>query len=535
MAVLERIATLRLDNGLGAFRQWQATATVLDTAAGASVAVAFAETSGGVPFTAPTTIQLIFKDGNGVVIRTITAPVASQDFFFTANGLSGGGDRCGQVEIVIRVVGNNAGVDPYDVASDGSTNDGVTSYTTTTDRGWIRGTTTLIEAISNVALGGAKNQPAEFDESLFVRLTCGAVSYVARALAVAFSSGALSGNTNSSTAAQRDASFANVVDDRFPAALTASVGITVTVPNAALTGQPDWTHTVTTDDTIDVDPRINVQWHLQKDQATFDTSYHDPGFSMLASEVGQVAARFKKRRTAAGVNGLSVTLTADPVAPGSNSVNSSVTATRDAELGWSDLVDIAPTGKPGGTWNVTADVTAPSNADLDSLLVTPTVAILVLAPNPAYAVLCGGGSGVDGQHFVANSDDFVVGGGLVNGVTGQLLTPSGTPTVTIARQTAAGKVEYLDAAFLWNEIVGNEQAFAHNLIPANLIIPGADPRVYLFIITVGTVIWASKSVSALLKFQDSGGTPYIGQVPVFVSAGENRHTGYKFDPIGLFK
>lgn len=534
MAVVPQEAELWHENATNTGRRiYRATSDAQDYAAGALVTITLNESVDGItpPDTANIKRVRLYRD-DGVLIREYNQDAGFSgtiQLYLTDTGLVGGSPRCGTVEIAIyiEVTGLGSGQSETDGSPD-------TLNTSTLDRGWIRANTTLVEAVSNVALGGAKSEPAEFDESLYVRLTCGAISYVARALAVASSTGGVSGNTNSTTAVQRDATFANVVDDRFAAALS-TIGWTITVPNASLTGLPDWTHTTTTDDDIDVDPRIDVQWHLQKDQASFDTSYHDATFNMLASEVGQVAAKFKKRRTAGGINGLSISLVADPTAPGSNSTNSSTTSTRDSEAGWSDLVDVAPTGKPGGVWTVTADVTAPSDADLDTLLVGASQVVTVLAPNPSYAVLCGAGSGTDLRHFI-QGDDFVVGGGLVNGITGQLLTPSGSPTVIIARQTSAGKVEYLDAAFAWNEIVADEAAYKHLLSTADTFIPGADVRVYLFYVVAAVgVDWGEKSISCLLEFEDSNGTPYIGQTSTFLSGGENRHDGYKFDPIGLFK
>lgn len=243
MAVVSRISKLRIElvADPNTFRQWLVTAAVQDTPAGSSVSVTIAMTTGGVAPGVPDTLTLRYADDGGTTIRTValTPDSASQSdtFFFTNDGTSGGSARCGTVEMKLQAT--RGGVGAYDVETDGSPNTPGAGNQSQLDRGWIRSTTTLVEDISNTSLGGAPTAPGEYDESLFVRTTCGAASYVPRALTVALSAGSVSGSTNSTTSPTRDVTFSNVVDDRFPAAST-TVGVTVTVPNAALTGSADW-------------------------------------------------------------------------------------------------------------------------------------------------------------------------------------------------------------------------------------------------------------------------------------------------------
>lgn len=83
--------------------------------------------SGGIT-TTPTadTITVAVYDANGTLIKTISNAIAPPangtnlgSFFFTANGNSGGGDRCGQVEIRITAVRTSGigGLDNYNVNS----------------------------------------------------------------------------------------------------------------------------------------------------------------------------------------------------------------------------------------------------------------------------------------------------------------------------------------------------------------------------------------------------------------------------------
>jgi len=241
VAVISRIAAIHFDNNVGSFRQWKVTAPVQDTPAGGSITVEATTIFGGLaPPGAANLFTLGYYTDAGVLIKqsSLNPNAATQQdvFAFTDTGLIGGAPRCGTVEIRVRATRTDLGT--FDAETDGSPNTPPTGYTTNQlDRGWIRGTTTLVEAVSNVAAGGAKNQPAEYDESLFVRTTLGAVSYVARSLTVQSSAGGLSNLTNSTTAVTRDVSFPAVVDSRFAAAATV-VGWTVTPSNATLTGLP---------------------------------------------------------------------------------------------------------------------------------------------------------------------------------------------------------------------------------------------------------------------------------------------------------
>ncbi len=268
MAVVSRTATLRLDDTATHatnVMQWVVQAAVQDTPAGSAVTITTTRTTAGVPPNDPTSLTLSLRDDAGTLIKSFALNLTSSSqvstFHFTNNGDSGGAARAGTVEIALRASCTNA--PSYDVETDGSPNTPPATFDSHLDRGWIRGTTSSTQALSNVALGGAKNTPAAYDESLFVRTTLGAVLYVARALTVTVTEATpvLSGATNSATSGNFDRTFSNVVDNRFITSLQ-TVLTTVAVPNATLTGQPDFTVT-NTHDSLSLDPRLTVSVQAQ--------------------------------------------------------------------------------------------------------------------------------------------------------------------------------------------------------------------------------------------------------------------------------
>lgn len=401
MAVVSRIATLTFLSAPGtSSRTWQATAAVQDTAAGGSVVITTVQSTTGAlfPAEADTLTLSVYNDG-GALIRafTLNPSLASQTstFHFTADGLSTGAARAGTVELAIRATKTTGGpTATYDYETDGSPATPPATFTASVvDRGWIRGTTTLVESISNIALGGGKNSPAEYDESLHVRLTAGAVSYIAHSLTVALSNTtpALSGVTNSTTAVTRDVSFASVCDARFPAATT-TTQITVTVPNATLTGLPRTVFTAITDDSIAVDPRLTFEHLLQEHASAFATPPLSsanavgqrvfPAVCYLSTNVRGSRGTRVGNVVTGGRNGLDIHVAFVASATGQDFPGDFITATKGGEAGWHDM--LVWTAAIAGVWTKTVTL-GPTVTDLtNAYLVNATgVTYLLLAENPA--------------------------------------------------------------------------------------------------------------------------------------------------------
>lgn len=391
-----RVCQIVLNDATGV-NGWNFTATAAaeETSQGLSVEVTITQSGFGVtPPERPDTLEISFRiDDSAAIVRTISlnAGNAAQvvTFHFTDTGASGGAARHGTIRLRLRATRTSGTpADNYDVNSDTGSTVLPAGWTISWNKGWIIGTTTKIHSLSNSAPGGGKNQPAEYDESIHLRVSLGSQSYDARTLGVALSAGGISGNTNSTTSATRDASFSNVVDDRFPAAVS-TVSATVTAPNATLSAKPYTTFTSTTPDTVDVDPRLNALSHLfQIDDDVIGTppmSKHDSSKAALATSYSAMAFRIVTARTQSGINGLAYTFSADPRGPGATITRSGATATRGDEAGWTDLNQIGPY-VIGGLWDIALDVTSPADIDNNAHLLNSTDLISILSPDPRILI-----------------------------------------------------------------------------------------------------------------------------------------------------
>lgn len=528
MAVVSRITTLRVDNSVthadDTALTWVATAATQDTAAGSSVVVTITYTNGGgvTPGDAETLTLRYVTDG-GTIIKTVTLnPTAASQtdtFHFTDTGNSGGAARCGTIEMKLQAT--RTSVVAYDFETDGSPNSPPAGFHAhTLDQGWIRGTTTRAEAVSNVSLGGALTEPAEYDESLFVRLTEGAVSYVARALTVASSAGSLSSATNSTTAVQRDVTFTNVVDERFAAAVT-NVTWSVTVPNAALTGSPDWAATTTTEAALNVDPRLTCTHHFQVDNNTFALASNDTTKQMLSTQSGFLWTIIKAAR-GTGVNGVTVQQTLDPDNPGTTVTDTATaTTTQGGQDGVSGRLDWTAS-KPGGSWQKSVDITAPADIDGATYLLSSTDTLTMLNVDPRFRTiisLCPTATGTEGRHVEAG-DNVTARAAFYNGATFKRLAPdAGTVKLLMARfNIALGRFEYLASdGTTWTHWSGTTTT-----ADTVTMTDAGDGATFTYNFT-STSGWTSADIVAIAVTANIGGTPYSFYVPRELVGTNNRH------------
>lgn len=423
MALVSRIARVRITTATGAFREYTATAAVQDTPAGASVVVTVALTTGGtLPPDAPNNpIELNFYIDNGAtLIKTVTFTPGTlpqnDTFFFTTNGLTGGAARLGTVRMRVRVEKTNGGpTATYHVDSDGTNNTPIALGSTALDQGWIRGTVAGTVTASNISAGGGKTAPAKFAEALYHRLVLAASSYASFTTVHTFTGTSKTLNVTGSTAT-RDAEFSGTslsagrVNEGFPAA-DATYTATVSVgSNSALTGLP-WTVLTVTPDTLRVDPRLSAVWQLQNDQPAFGSpprSLNESSGEMPGSSIGRVAVglydargSFVDPNMSGGVNGLTVEVGGFSVTDPTVAIVpvSSVTATRGGEAGWSDFTQWT-NSKPGGDWDWSANITAPSDIDDPAYLLGGEVTYTLIATrNPFVALI------VDAGHASSSLND----------------------------------------------------------------------------------------------------------------------------------
>lgn len=480
MAVVERVASIVYSQALGS-RTFQATAATRDTAAGSSVVVTVTQSSTGTAPATPDTFTLSYVDDGGNTIRSVTlnntAASQTDTFFFTSTGASGGAARAGTVEIRLRVTKTTGGpTATYDTETDGAPNTPPSTYTTSQlDQGWIRSTTTATQSLSNVAAGGAKNSPASYTtptgsdggDSLFVRTTFAAASYVSRALTATVSGptgGPLSAASAAGTGPTWDVTFTRVVDNRFPAAVTtATTG--VTIPNATLTGQPFTVLTSTTTDSMSVDPRITRRPLFQLDDNTFGTppsSKHNSTQRRQTSQQGFLASRTTNAR-GEGVNGLTYNVSLTPRKPGTAvSQTGLVTTTQGGETGWAPSFLPWSSSLPGGIWDKAATYTAPSDITGASYVLQAagtSLEYFLTARNDDLAVLVNvqHEPGMGGRHFVAGMP-LIATAYLVDRRTRARLLASAITSWTLGVVRVASTAnpdgtgasfEYLDASGTW--------------------------------------------------------------------------------------
>lgn len=588
------VTTLRLFNATGE-RRFVATASVVTTPAGQSVTITLTETlltvTGPVP---PDSLKLhmVPLSGGSQSIRTFTWTSAHPQnviddintpfsevytFFFTSDGQSGSPSRSGMLEMVIEAV-NTTGIagTNYSVHSDGSNaaNTAAASVPSggsiTIDRAWVTGSTTATITASRISSGGTHTPLYAYPDTIFGRAVLAVPHFEAFNGVTLRLTGPTAGPIDivSSTTDDdtHDSSHVGNVDEDFSAGVTAS-SLTVIYPTGSLpntnfasgggaTNSPRVTATKT-DATFDVDPRLTAVHLFQIDDDTFGTpplSKNVASKEMLTSQTGFLATRILNARSE-GQNGLTVSQLLDPVLPGTNvGPTSTVTALQGGQDGWTSFL-VWESSKPGGTWNKTSDVTAPSSIDGNSYLLASTDAYTMLAVNPNYRVIVGGGvaSGGDAGDHWHPGETFQIGATLVDMGRMDLLAASlvsgKEPKCVIGRFTDTGLVETLRAdaytgiavtAATWVTLPDDSDLLTvGNLITLfnaeTALGSGADSRVWLVQIHSSvTAAWDTTDLVVIARFYDTSGTPYsnINTTDV-LSRVANGHSAYRPDPLPL--
>lgn len=556
MAVVERVARIRFSGAAGAFREWTATASVLDTAAGGSVTVTTTITTGGIAPAQADTLALSFHDASGASVRTVTLTpgLASQTttFHFTSNGNAGGSVRAGTVEIALRAAKTTGGpTATYDWSTRaGATKTAPSTFVGADDQGWVRATTTATISASNVAAGGA--EPAVFaytspsagngGDSVFARVAFAAPLYVGVALSVTV--GAAGTSTTGSATQTFDATFTRAVDNRFPAAATA-VPVTFTVPNSTLTGQPTTVATATAK-TITVDPRLTRSPLFQLDDNTFGSppaSKHDPRQRRLTSQQGFLGSRTVNAR-GEGVNGITYDVTLTPDKPGQPVTNTGlVTAARGGQDGWSPQLLAWASALPGGVWRKSFAVTGPSDITGAAYTVqaagTKTDYFLVAVDPEVFAQALIGNPGATGRHW-SPGQPLVTGAFASNGLTGQVAVPEEAQARYYRLGPATGRVEYLDGTHAWQVLVPEggppRSATAHTLVES----PAGSGQWTHTVAGADTVGWGTADIRVRVRLVIEGAVYQDDAVLVATEDGHAHDTadpepaaGPAFDPVAF--
>lgn len=558
MASVARIAKIRFDNGLGSFREWVATAAVSGVGSdfynpGETVNVTITQTSGGAaPPGVADTLELRIRanDWSGPAYRTIrtitlTPGSASQStsFAVTLNGVAGDTPGWGYLMMDLYVRRTTVPTYEYDSWGGGvqTPPTGFTGPDTRSDRGQI---STRVDVV-NIANKTSHADPAYTGtyaalDTIFHR----AIVYIPGTSTVAFplndvevrmAIGTFSplSNFDAQTVTPASTSSAYVertysVTDAYPAAAT-PYDVYVTTLQVPGVSSP----TIIVSQTVQsftVDPRVTAQQHLQIDDNSFGTAKNEPLKSMLSTQSGFIWVILKNARDE-GLNGLTVSQTLTPVAPGTAINNSTTTTTQDSQAGVSGRLDWTAS-KPGGTWNKATDVTAPSTVDANTHLVGGTDALTLLAPDPRIRVLVGAGpygTSADEDHWHPG-DPLLVGLAVQNNVTRKLVTvdASPAPTMQVGRfNQTLGRAEYLDSDLTWKAAGEDATSYAWPLAQS---LGDAQTWILVFADTSGF----SHAGLFFIALAYVGGTPYSG--PAFldpVSKLANTHPSFAVDSIGL--
>lgn len=341
--------------------------------------------------------------------------------------------RAGTLEMYLNF-GSTGGVAPWNVDSRGASS-GTGTDTVNWSRGKLRSRNRLLTALfSDVSLGGA--EPASFAATnpLYSRFTfsqwyepsithqCGllrgAGSAVERQQSISLSGGTAdfswTGSTGSPIGRISPSGMAAVSETKaivFETFTTSFGGDNVRVWDT--TGHPaGWIRDSDTQlrypNRLAVDPRLHARHFFMVDRTSFDLDYDDVTKQFLVSQTGQCATRVMNARNE-GLNGLGYTQTADPANTGSTVTESGTTSTRDSEAGWTALVDVCPTGKPGGLWAKAIDITSPADLTSDAAFTNPSENIVVIADDPRLVLRCEGGNPYNREDHWRPGMPYVVG------------------------------------------------------------------------------------------------------------------------------
>jgi hypothetical protein len=271
---------------------------------------------------------------------------------------------------------------------------------------------------------------------------------------------------------------------------------------------------------LTIDPRLTCTHHFQTDDDVFGLSKDDNTNQMLATQSGFLWTIIKNARTE-GVNSLSVTQTLDPVAAGTTITASDTTSTQDSQAGVSGRLDWTAS-KPGGTWNKTVDVTAPSDIDADTHLVNSTDVYTLLAVDPRVRVvvyLGQAGPGSSGRHLEPG-DRLKATVTAFSTETRKRLTPdTGTVVLTLIRWSEAqDRFEYLQAdGTTWAEWIGTTTA------AVGITMADAGDGVTFITTLNATSGWGLNDIVAVNATLKISGTPYAEYTPREMTASNHRH------------
>lgn len=535
--------------------------------AGDSVTLTFLDLTTDAPPNAfdSLTLAVYYETAFGTLVRTLSsgAPPASgttYTFYATSDGLVGGTPRAGTLRLYIRYLFDEGVGGIVEADSDGTTfqdsaatvnpaalNIGVLrsnkKVTDITVNAYPAGATFANPDTVMITVAGTQRFADRNNEMVRVDLLDGAAQQAA----------GLSQEVGAGTTAQNF-----TCNETFDAA-SKSYGARLVVVNNALlvptSGAIKWTKLIDDGANVTVngagdeaerqsfftaDPRLSGKggdgsagFHFQVNRASFDTSFHEPSMQGLAPDSMQAAIIIVNAR-GEGQNGLSVTLTADPANPGSTVTLNTTTSTQDGQAGVTELIDVCPSGKPGGSWALAADITAPSTIDDPAYFLNNTDAVSVILDDPRMSLRIEAGDPTTPTDHWRPGKQLVVGMAAVRleGNAGsQLATRVAYDTnsavfLVASFNVALGRLETLASDEVTWQVTDTPHLFSVTLSAGDLKL---GLRTFS---AVNTALWGGRDVF-VQGYCLVNGVPKIGGGTTSMAGDKNRHDRYAFDGPGF--
>lgn len=501
------------------------------------------------------TIQ-VRRDNDNTVIRTYQTDGArpadgtSFTFFGTSDGTQTGSPRAGVVRLYLRHIKDNAAVSTanYDVDSDGTFTTLPAGATGIADQGCLR-SNAIVSALSVSAYpaGATFAYPDTITLSATHTQRFGDTNVETARLDLTDSSDVqfIAGSSAEATTTTFSQNFS--VSDTFPASAANYGSRFLPIGNAGFvptSGAILWTKFVASGVTQDgnnvkrsifyaVDPRVTCTHHFQVDDDVFGVAKDDTSKQMLSTQSGFIWTIFKNAR-GEGQDGLTITQTLDPQAPGTTvGPTSSSTSTQDSQAGVSGRIDWTAS-KPGGSWDKTVDITAPAAIDANTHLVSATDTLTMLNVDPRVRLvvsLLPSATGTEGRHLQPG-DDMQAVATFYNGETHKRIAPdAGTVKLFLARwNIELSRFEYLESdGATWTNWSGS------TTVAATVAMTDAGDGVTFTTPFTSTSGWTALDIVAIAVTGKVGGTPYsFYESREFVEK-IAHHAPAIFDPTGLFR
>lgn len=497
-----------------------------------STSIAFqwtSETSGLTPPGSPDSIEFTLYDANSttVVIDSVTFNSPGTGGIVTMNptsdGSSTGGPVIGDMRLRIRAVRTSVGT--YDINSDDQNTKGVirvnpTSATFTLTHDGVTDPASLLDFVKFEADHSARYRTTNNKTYNLEYIKDGTTTLFANR----FAYGTSSFNAISDRSTQVDKAF-----PKEPFNLT--VDFSVATSTIAPDSEPSATWIVlptgspTSVGPIPVDAGIDVHHHMQANDSVINPTLDIANKQRLNADLGFVGFRLLNAR-GEGINAMETIQTLQDnnnlVAP---VINRTVTTTTvNGEDGWSPSLAAWDSQLPGGSWTHQVDVQTYAGVDME---VNPTETFTLLAINPNYAVIVGGGhtDAVNQPEHWRPGDDLLVGVALFDRTKGTL-TPvqdgtGGTtaPYVVIGRfNVTFGVAQYLESDFTWVNLSSTAEAYRWPLAQS-----AGDPNVWIMTIAgANTTTWNPSSLYFLGNVA-VGGTPYAGIAEMDILGSSSPH------------